>query len=119
MAKNIEVKPQEDTIKTATDFIETYYNQPIKIGDVAYEVKLSGWRLCHLFKERMGVTLIEYLTNMRIERAKKLLLTTDEKLCNLYYEVGYNSQSYFARRFKKVVGISPAQFRAVNRTTKC
>ena len=60
----------------------------------------------------MGVTLIGYLTNIRIEQAKKLLLTTDEKCCNLYYEVGFNSQTYFARKFKEVVGISPAQFRA-------
>jgi len=49
---------------------------------------------------------------IRITQAKKLLLTTDKKCCNLYYEVGYNSQTYFARKFKEVVGISPAQFRA-------
>lgn len=112
MTKNIQVKSGADSIKKAAEFIETYYGQPITIRDVAYEVKLSPGRLAHLFKERMGVTPIEYLTNIRIERAKKLLLTTDQKCCNLYYEVGYNSQTYFARKFKEVVGISPAQFRA-------
>ena len=112
MTKNIRVKSGTDTIKAATEFIKTYYGQPITISDVAYEVKLSAGRLAHLFKERMGVTPIEYLTNIRIEQAKKLLLTTDEKCCNLYYEVGFNSQTYFARKFKEVVGISPAQFRA-------
>jgi len=112
MEKKIRAKSQEDKIKAAIEFIETYYNQPIKVGDIAYEVKLSAGRFCHLFKERMGVAPIEYLTNMRIEKAKKLLLTTDDKLCNLYYEVGYNGQAYFTRKFKEVVGISPAQFRS-------
>ncbi len=112
MAKKIRVKSQEDKIKAATEFIETYYNQPIKVGDIAYEVKLSAGRLCHLFKERTGLTPIEYLTNIRIAHAKKLLLTTDDKLCNLYYEVGFNGQAYFTRKFKEVVGISPSQFRA-------
>jgi len=112
MTKNSRVKSKADTVKSAAEFIETYYNQPIKVGDIAYEVQLSVGRLCHLFKERRGVTLIEYLTNMRIERAKHLLLTTDKKLCNLYYEVGYNSQAYFARKFKEVVGIGPADFRS-------
>jgi len=113
MAKKIRVKPQEDKIKAAVEFIETYYNQPIKVGDIAYEAGLSAGRLCHLFKERMGLSPIEYLTNVRIAQAEKLLLNTDDKLCNLYYEVGFNSQAYFTRKFKEVVGISPAQFRAL------
>jgi two-component system response regulator YesN len=112
MTKNIQVNSGADTIKAAVDFIETYYGRPITISDIAYEVKLSPGRLAHLFKERMGLTIIEYLTNIRIEKAGKLLLTTDKKCCNLFYEVGYNSQIYFARKFKEVVGISPSQFRA-------
>jgi len=119
MAKNMHGKSKADIIKSAVEFIEAYYDQPITISDIAYEVKLSVGRLCHLFKKRMGVTLIGYLTNMRIERAKNLLLTTDKKCCNLYYEVGYNSQTYFARKFKEVVGMSPTQFRAAGRSPKC
>ena len=111
MTKNIQVKSGADTIKAAAEFIETYYDQPITINDVAYEAGLSAGRLAHLFKERMDLTPIEYLTNIRIEQAKKLLLTTDKKCCNLYYEVGFNSQPYFTRKFKQVVGVSPAQFR--------
>jgi len=112
MTKNMQGKSKADRIKSAVEFIEAYYDQPITITDIAYEINLSAGHLAHRFKERMGVTLIEYLTNMRIERAKNLLLTTDRKCCNLYYEVGYNSQAYFARKFKEVVGMSPAQFRA-------
>lgn len=112
MTKNSKVESQEDKITKAMDFIETFYNQGIKVNDIAYEAGLSAGRLWHLFKERTGFTPVEYLTRIRIEQAKKLLLTSDDKLCNLYYEVGFNSQAYFARRFKEVVGISPTQFRA-------
>jgi YesN/AraC family two-component response regulator len=108
-------KAKVDKIKAAAKFIEAYYEQPIKLGDIAYEASLSVSRLAHLFKEQMQVTPIEYLTNIRIERAKKILLTTDKKCCNIYYEVGYNSQTYFARKFKGVVGLSPSQFRQKNR----
>jgi len=119
MAKNTRRKAKADKIKAAVEFIEAYYDRPITISDIAHEVGLSVWSLAHRFKERMGVTLIGYLTNMRIERAKNLLLTTDKKCCNLYYEVGYNSQTYFARKFKEVVGMSPTQFRAAGRSPKC
>lgn len=108
-----------DIIKAAVEFIEAYYDRPIIISDIAYDINLSAGRLVHRFKEQMGVTLNGYLTNMRIERAKNLLLTTDKKCCNLYYEVGYNSQAYFARKFKEVVGMSPTQFRAAGSSPKC
>ena len=114
MAKNMQVQSKADKIKAAAEFIEAHFDRPIKISDIAYEVNLSAGRLCHLFKKQMGVTPIGYLTNIRIERARKLLLTTDKKCCNLYYEVGFNSQAYFVRRFKEAVGMSPAQFRAAN-----
>ncbi len=119
MAKKKRGKAKADRIKAAVEFIEAYYDRPITISDIAYEINLSAGHLAYRFKEQMGVTLIGYLTNMRIERAKNLLLTTDKKCCNLYYEVGYNSQAYFARKFKEVVGMSPTQFRAAGRSPKC
>ena len=118
MAKNMQAQSKADKIKAAAEFIEAHFDRPIKISDIAYEVNLSAGRLCHLFKKQMGITLIGYLTNIRIEEARKLLLTTDKKCCNLYYEVGYNSQAYFAHKFKEVVGMSPAQFRAANSNPK-
>ncbi len=118
MAKNMQDQSKSDKIKAAAEFVKTYYDQPIKIGDIAYEVNLSAGRLCHLFKEQMGVTLIGHLNNIRIEQAMKLLVTTDKKCCNLYYEVGFNSQAYFARRFKEIAGMSPAQFRAAKSSPK-
>ncbi len=111
-------KGKAGKIRAAAEFIEAYYDKAITISNVAYKVNLSAWELSHLFKEQMGVTPIEYLTNIRIERAKKLLLTTDKKCCNIYYEVGYNGQAHFTRKFKEVTGMTPLEFRAGNRKCK-
>ena len=111
-------KEQMSKVKAALEYIEAHYEEPIKLGDIAYEVNSSVSRLCHLFKEQMGVTVIDYLTNIRIGQAKKLLSTTDDNICTIYYKVGYNSQVYFSRKFKEIVGVSPLEFRAGNRKCK-
>jgi len=102
-------------IRPAINYIDANYDKPITLADVAKASHLSVSRLAHLFKEQMGVTIIEYLTNVRIERAKELLLATDQNCTEICFEVGYNNQSYFTRTFKALVGMTPSRFRAMNR----
>jgi two-component system response regulator YesN len=63
----------------------------------------------------MGITIVDYLTSVRIERAKQLLLATNQSCTEICFEVGYNNQSYFTRTFKGLVGMTPRKFRARNR----
>ena len=63
----------------------------------------------------MGITLIDYLTNVRITHAKRLLLTTGDSCTTICYRVGYNNQSYFTRTFKDIAGMTPGQFRQNNK----
>jgi two-component system response regulator YesN len=102
-------------IKPAVDFIEANYDQPLTLADVAKAAYLSISRLAHLFKEQMGVTIIDYLTDVRIGHAKLLLLSTAKSCSRICFEVGYNNQSYFTRTFKEMVGMTPRQFRESNR----
>lgn len=102
-------------VKPAVDFIELNYDQPLTLADVAKAAYLSVSRLAHLFKEQMGITIIEYLTDVRISNAKRLLLATDKNCAKICFEVGYNNQSYFTRTFKEIVGMTPRQFRESNR----
>jgi len=67
-----------------------------------------------VFKEQMGITIIDYVTSVRIERAKHLLLATDQSCTEICFEVGYNNQSYFTRTFKALVGMTPRQFKNQN-----
>ena len=102
-------------IKPAVDFIEINYDRPLTLADVAKAAYLSISRLAHLFKEQMGITIIDYLTDVRIGHAKRLLLATDKSCSTICFEVGYNNQSYFTRIFKDIVGMTPRQFRESNR----
>ena len=98
-------------VTAAVKYIETCSEQSIKLADIAYAAKLSAWWLGHLFVEEMGMTPIEYLNGVRIEHAKRLLSDTNYSGTKISYLVGYNSQSYFIRAFKRREGMTPEQFR--------
>ncbi|HOK94833.1 MAG TPA: helix-turn-helix transcriptional regulator, partial [Anaerohalosphaeraceae bacterium] len=83
--------------------------------DIAKSAHLSVSRLAHLFREQMGVTIVDYLTSIRIQHAKRLLLTSENNCTRICYEVGYNNQSYFTRVFKQLVGMTPREFRRQNK----
>ena len=102
-------------IDSAVDYIDANYNRQISLADVAKAAHLSVSRLAHLFKEQMEMTVIDYLRSVRIDHARKLLLATDESCTRISYELGYNNQSYFCHTFKKIVGMTPRQFRKSNR----
>jgi two-component system response regulator YesN len=96
------------------NYIDANYNKPITLDEVARISHLSVSRLAHVFKEQMGITIIDYLTSVRIERAKQLLLATNQSCTEICFQVGYNNQSYFTRTFKDLVGMPPREFRARN-----
>ena len=101
-------------IRPAINYIDANYDKQISLAEIAKSSYLSVSRLAHVFKEQMGITIIDYLTSVRIERAKQLLLATDQNCTEICFEVGYNNQSYFTRTFKELVGVTPRQFRIEN-----
>jgi two-component system response regulator YesN len=101
-------------ITPAINYIDANYDKPITLAEIARASHLSVSRLAHIFKEQMGVTLIDYVTSVRIEQAKELLLATDQSCTEICFQVGYNNQSYFTRTFKAVAGMTPRQFRIQN-----
>jgi two-component system response regulator YesN len=102
-------------ITPAISYIDANYDKPLTLEEIARVSHLSASRLAHVFKEQMGITVIEYLTSVRIERAKQLLLATDQNCTEICFQVGYNNQSYFTRTFKDLVGIPPREFRKRNK----
>jgi len=101
-------------IKPAVDYIDTHYDNPVSLANVAKAAHLSVSRLAHLFKEQMGMSAIDYLIHVRINHARHLLLTTDDSCTKICFDSGYNNQSYFCRVFKEIVGMTPRQFRKSN-----
>ncbi|MFA5422773.1 MAG: helix-turn-helix domain-containing protein [Phycisphaerae bacterium] len=101
-------------IQPAVNYVDANYDKPVSLAEVARACHLSVSRLAHLFKEQMGITVIDYLTNVRIERAKQMLLATNQNCTEICFQSGYCNQSYFTRTFKELVGMTPRQFRSRN-----
>lgn len=93
-------------------YIEKHYAEPISLQDIADVINISSSYCCQLFKKIYKTSPVDYMNNLRIEKAKNLLLTNDfmpiQKICEL---VGFSDPSYFCRIFKKQTGITPSEFR--------
>lgn len=99
-------------IRKARAFIdENYADSNMTLHEVASHVALSNNHFCTVFSQEMGVTFTEYLTSIRIARAKELLSTTAMRTGDIAYAVGYNDPHYFSYMFKKHSGMSPRDFR--------
>jgi len=98
-------------LKRALDFIETHYNHSLSVEQIAKEVYLSSSRLSHIIKNELGITLVDYISKVRIDRAKTLLMDKELPLSQIALEVGYPDQSYFTKVFKKVEKCTPKAFR--------
>ncbi|WP_261131521.1 response regulator [Bacillus sp. Marseille-Q3570] len=100
-------------LESAKEYIEKHYSEPLTLEMVASHVELSPYYLSKLFKEKKGITFIDFLTNVRIEKAKEYMLDPEISVKEVCFKVGYKDPNYFSRVFKKIVGQSPKQYRAV------
>ena len=99
-------------IRKARAFInERYADSNLTLHDVASHVALSNNHFCTVFSQEVGQTFTEYLTAVRIGRAKELLSATSMRTSDVAYSVGYNDPHYFSYLFKKNTGISPRDYR--------
>lgn len=106
-------KRYSDIIHMAKEQIETtYMEEDISLNTVAAGVGMSPSYFSSIFSKEMGKTFVEYLTEIRIEKAKELLVCTSMKTSEVGYEVGYKDPHYFSYIFKKIQGCSPKDYRA-------
>jgi two-component system response regulator YesN len=112
--QNIGNKRQErstDTIEAAKEYIGNNFSKDLSLDDVSRIVNISPYYFSKLFKEATGENFIEYLTNIRIEKAKDLLLNSDIAMKELCSMCGYQDPNYFSRTFKKNVGLTPTEYK--------
>lgn len=101
----------KNVIKRIRALIDKRFAENLQVGDIAKEVFLSTTYLCLLFKQETGETINEYMTKVRVDKAKELLKDPSNKFYEVCYAVGYSDPSYFSKIFKKYTGYTPSSFR--------
>jgi two-component system response regulator YesN len=93
------------------EYIYQHLSEEISMEDIANNVHLNADYLTRIFKKEVGVSISKYMINMKIERAKDLLVNTDKSIGEIAVFVGYYNYSSFNRIFTKEVGMSPQEYK--------
>jgi AraC-like DNA-binding protein len=108
----VQVETTESPVITrAKQFINNRYGEKLSLNQVAQAVYRSRFSFCKLFRRATGVRFTEYLSSVRIEKAKNLLLNRNLRISEIGYEVGFQSITHFNRVFRAILGRSPKEYR--------
>jgi AraC family transcriptional regulator len=94
-----------------TRYIYEHLDQDIKLSDLAQISKMSQAHFSRLFKQSTGSSPYQYLLQQRVERAKQLLMSTDQSLVEIALACGFSSHSHFTSQFRKITGVTPRDYR--------
>jgi two-component system response regulator YesN len=108
-------KPIPEVITAIMRIIHERYSDNLTIADIASQVYLAKTYICLLFKQETGETINEYITRVRMEKAKERLTDSDQKLSEICSSIGYAEPSYFTKQFRKYTGMNPSDYRDLHR----
>jgi AraC-like DNA-binding protein len=115
MLSNQVVVQQENAeppvIIKAKEFIQEHQTENLRLGHVARACNTSTFYFCKMFKKVTGINFTDYLSRVRIEKSKNLLLNPNLRVSEIAFEVGFQSLTHFNRVFKKILGQSPTEYR--------
>jgi AraC-like DNA-binding protein len=103
---------ESPVIKRAREYIREHQGEKLSLGQVARAVNMSTFYFCKTFKKVSGINFTDYLSRVRIEKSKNLLLNPNLRVSEIAFEVGFQSLTHFNRVFKKILGQSPTHYRA-------
>ena len=102
---------ESPVIRRAKEFIVENQAEDLSLGQVAKAVNTSVFHFCKMFKKATGLNFTEYVSRVRVEKARNLLLNPNLRISEIAYEVGFQSLTHFNRVFKKITGQSPTDYR--------
>jgi two-component system response regulator YesN len=111
---NLTKSVKSNMVERAKDYIEENYSKALDVTTLAKEFDKNANYFSHIFCETSGHTFSEYLNMVRIEKAKQLLLQSNDTVYAIAKFVGYNNERYFIKIFKRLVGLTPTQYRNMN-----
>jgi AraC-like DNA-binding protein len=104
-------KEEPANMACARQFIEKHQAEPLSLGRVAHAANISRHYFCKMFKKATGISFIDYLSRVRVEKSKALLLNPNSRISEAAFACGFQSMTNFNRAFRRIVGRSPTQFR--------
>jgi PAS domain S-box-containing protein len=106
----IAIKPLQD-LQKAVEAIEKDFSKSLKVDDLASMVNMSTSTFLRHFKKHFHIPPVQYIKQVRLSAACRMLLETDKSFCDIAYETGFCDQSYMTREFKKMTELSPSEYR--------
>lgn len=104
--------PEPPMVTKAKAYIEEHQAEDLSLSQVARAVNASIFYFCKVFKRSTGINFTEYVSRVRIEKAKNLALNPNLRISEIAFAVGFQSLTHFNRVFKKITGMSPTAYRA-------
>jgi AraC-like DNA-binding protein len=103
------IRNERDKIIRVRDYLHSWYWKSISVEDLAEVAQLSRFHLMRTFRRDIGLSLHDYLTQIRVEAAKKLL-SEGSSIVDVASDIGFTDQSHFTRHFKRITGVTPGQY---------
>ena len=97
-------------VKKTVDYITHFYAGKVSLEEIAAQLKVTPEYISHLFTKDIGISFSDYLKKYRIDMAKKIMQTSNDKMYQIGGKVGYKDPKYFNRMFKEVTGLSPKEY---------
>lgn len=105
-----------DKIKLVLNYINDHYSEDISINTLAELCEYSEYHFMRFFKKHIGLTCVQYINNLRLEKSSILLTSTNNAIMDVSLEVGFDNLSYFNKLFKRKYNLTPKEFRTINST---
>lgn len=114
--KNLLTFNNTEKIKIILNYINEHISEDISINKLATLCNYSEYHFMRFFKKHVGVTCIQYINNLRLEKASILLSSTNIPITDISFDIGFDNLSYFNKLFKRKYKLTPKEFRLLNKS---
>lgn len=108
-------KPKNRYVTLGLDFLANFYSTQLTVDDIARQAGISSRHFSRLFVQELGITVPDYLSILRIKKAKDLLQNSEMDITRIAYSLGFNSSQYFTTCFKRIEHVTPKEYRRLVR----
>ncbi|MCQ2982203.1 MAG: response regulator [Treponemataceae bacterium] len=105
-------RSENPVVEKVRQYVQEHLGEQISLDDTAAQVKVNPYYLSKLFKDETGQNFIDYVTGIRMEKARELLRGNELSIKEISHETGYTDQNYFSKLFRRMYGLTPTEYRS-------